>query len=228
MRKIVFLSFLLATTAAFATKHAHANEFGAFYHGRNEEQEKNLPDTEEYKNVKPGMLLEEEKKEENPFETTEEDGPNDRVYTMDEIRQKAREGKYKEFLPSLTKLADNGHHEAEEFLGIMYRSGQGVDKDMQKAFFYLSRSADANLPLSQHFIGVMYYMGEGVDKDLVKSLMWLKIALVHYKEGPERDRARKDADNIFMRLTRREKDRADELARDWLQAKGEAHLLDLQ
>ena len=59
------------------------------------------------------------------------------------------------------------------------------------------------------------------------ALSWLHIAIVHYADGPEKDRARQDRDRLYTQLTRREKDRAMDIARVWLTKKGEGHLLDL-
>ena len=67
-----------------------------------------------------------------------------------------------------------------------------------------------------------------VQADPVKALMWLNIAILHYPSGSEKTRAISDRDNISARLTRRDRDRALELTREWLYAKGEKLLFDLE
>ncbi len=148
-----------------------------------------------------------------------------RPLTMDEVMQEYRLGNYKKLLPSLELLVRNGHHSAEELLAMMYKAGQGVQKNPKKAFELMQKAADANRALAQHHLGVMYFTGEGLDApDMVKSLMWIYIAIAHYQDGPEKVRALQDRDSILNRLSRREKERANELALSWLEKKGEEHL----
>jgi uncharacterized protein len=189
------------------------------------------PPVDEYTRVKKGVLMPDEVQTENGNAAAGQGmgigGQIEHVLTMDEITELYKQRKYDEITPSLKVLSNNGHHAAEEMLGVLYRAGLGVEKDPVKAFTMLSKAAEANRPVAQHHIGVMNFTGEGTQVDMVKAMMWLKIAIVHYDDGPEKDRAQSDHDNVFLRLTRREKERAEEMARDWLEKRGEAHLLEL-
>lgn len=190
-----------------------------------------LPSTDEYKNVPEGLLLPPEVAEKLAEESGKDIGLGSRSRKMnyDKIQEMYNQGMFNEVFANVKTLAEGGHHGAEELLGVMFRLGQGTPTDALKAFDYLTKAAEENRPLAQHHLGVMYYLGEGVPQpDSVTALMWLHIAIVHYKDGPEKDRAKQDRDNIYPLLTRREKDRAMELARTWLTKKGEAHLLDLE
>lgn len=138
-----------------------------------------------------------------------------------------RQGKYDQIVGTLQSLAVAGHQGAEELLGIMYRQGQGVPKDPAKALDLLTKAALANRPLAQHHLGIVYFLGEGVTKDPITSLMWLDIAVLHYPDGPEKERAKQDRDNVYSQMSRRDRDYAQHLVRDWLNERGEAHLLDL-
>ena len=151
-----------------------------------------------------------------------------RKLNYDSLIELYREGKYEQIVPTLQGLAASGHQGAQEILGIMYRQGQGVSKDPAKALDLLNKAALANRPLAQHHLGIMYFLGEGVPKDAVTALMWLDIAILHYPDGPEKQRAKEDRDNIYPQLTRRDKDRATLMVRDWLNQRGEGHLMDLQ
>jgi TPR repeat protein len=148
--------------------------------------------------------------------------------TYENLMKLYQQGKYDQVAKDLEPLAKGGHRGAQELIGIMYRSGQGVPKDPKKAYDYLAEAANANRPLAQYHIGTMYFTGEGVQTDTIMALMWLQIAIVHFSEGPEKDRAMKDRDAMYTHLTRREKDRALQMAREWLTKRGEAHLLDLE
>ncbi|MDI1228421.1 MAG: hypothetical protein PSY14_12120 [bacterium] len=225
MRSLAILAciFTLAAAPAFA----QAPE--AFdMEGRGEQ----LPSTDEYNNLPPGLLLSPEQAQEVAKETGQDPSTIPeavRKVNYDKIMEMYKEGKFEEVAKNLKPLSEGGHHGAEELMGIMYRLGQGVKVDQLKAFDLISKAADANRPLAQHHMGTMYYTGEGVPAaDAVTALMWLHIAIVHYQDGPEKESAIKSRDNIYTQLTRREKDRALEMARSWLTKKGEGHLLDLQ
>jgi TPR repeat protein len=191
------------------------------------------PSLDEYNNVKPGLLMpaatennagapeEAQPQEETPGETQQ-------AMTIEDIVAAYQQGKFDLAAKLLLPLAKNGQHQAEELIGIMYRTGQGVPKDPAQALVWLSKAAEANRPLAQHHLASIYYAGEGVTADPVKSLMWLHIAILHYPDGPEKKRAIEDRENVYAQLSRRDKERALELAREWLDKKDEGHLLDMQ
>lgn len=194
-----------------------------------EQKGSQLPSLDEYNNVPVGLLLSPEEAEKVAKETGQETGiTGPRKLNYDKIMELYNAGQFEEVFKNIVPLAEGGHHGAEELLGVMYRQGQGTKTDPLKAFDYLTKASEENRALAQHHLAIMHYLGEGVPSpDAVTALMWLHIAIVHYKDGPEKDRAKLDRDNIYPQLTRREKDRAMEMARSWLTKKGEGHLLDL-
>jgi TPR repeat protein len=223
------LIFILCLFALLAPAAARASDFLM----PGEKKDSSGLTMDEFATVKPGLLL----VEESPKQSDDQQQPTtvgsgqtitQKLLTFDEILREYVLGNYSQILPSLSLLVNNGRHDAEELLGIMYKSGFGVEKDATKGFELLSKAADANRALAQHHLGVMYFTGEGVEPDQVTSLMWLHVAIAHYPDGPEKARAIKDRENVLARLSRREKERARELARDWLARKGEAHLIDAQ
>lgn len=221
-----FAAIIAAVFILCATQPSLAQPLEAF---DMESKGSQLPSLDEYNGVPPGLLLSPEEAEKLAQETGEEVGlKGPRKLNYDKIMDLYKNGDYEEVFRNIVPLAEGGHHGAEELLGVMYRQGQGTKADPLKAFDYLTKAAENNRPLAQHHLGVMYYLGEGVSApDAVTALMWLHIAICHYKDGPEKDRAEQDRDNIYPQLTRREKDRALEMARTWLTKRGEAHLLEL-
>lgn len=190
-------------------------------------QAQNLPSLDEYKNVKQGLLLPDEKAE-TPQASEEEENAI-QAMSIEDILKAYSQGKYELVVKYFMPLAKNGHPQGEEIIGIMYRRGQGgLQKSPEQAIHWLSRAAESNRPRAQHYLGIMSYLGEGLIADPVKALMWIYIAIAHYENGPERDRAIKDRDNIYARLSRRDKERAQELAHDWLDRRNEAYLLDVR
>ncbi len=149
--------------------------------------------------------------------------------TIEEIFSIYKKRKYADIKSTLESMAQYSSHDAEELLGIMYLYGQGVTKDSKKAFDLLTKAAEAGRPLAEHHLGVMYFTGEGMElPDEITALMWLHIAILHYSDGPEKDRAITDRDAVYGKLNRHDKQQAMDMVHDWLDRKGEGHLLDMQ
>lgn len=184
---------------------------------------------EEYQNVPEGLLMPNKDDLPQPADHTGEQDlseDSEAAMTMEDITNAYAEGKYELIFKRIVPLAESGQHKAEELLGIMYLNGQGVEKNAERALPWLNKAAEANQPLAQHHLGVIYYLGEAVSADTVRALMWLHIAILHYPEGPQKKRAIEDRDNLYLQMTRRDKERAVTMAREWLEKRGEGHLLD--
>lgn len=150
------------------------------------------------------------------------------LLSYEEVLKLYRQGDFENAQKSLEPLLGSEHPGAQELMGIMYRMGQGVEKDPAKAFELLSKAADAGRPLAQHHLASMYFAGEGTAKDSSQALLWIGLAVIFYPDGPEKTQARADRDNIFLQASRMERDSAQLLKREWLSRRGESHLLDLQ
>ena len=75
----------------------------------------------------------------------------------------------------LEKAAAQNHVEALYELAIMYRRGEGVEKDLQKAAELFEKAAVQGHAGSQDSLGNMYFAGEGVEKDRQKAReLWEK------------------------------------------------------
>lgn len=147
--------------------------------------------------------------------------------TLTEVQRAFTAGSYDEIVDPLTYYVSTGDKTATLLLGILYRNGQGgLPPDQKKAFELLSKAAEGGQPLAQHHIGIMYYTGAGVTKDTTQALKWLQIALARYPAGPGKTRAETDRKNLEASMTRREIENAAFMARDWLVAKGEGHLVE--
>ena len=69
-------------------------------------------------------------------------------------------------------LAKMGDADAQNMLGLMYRSGQGVGQDFEKAEEWYRRSADQGNPSAQSNLGLVYWYGLGVSKDHQQAFHW--------------------------------------------------------
>lgn len=76
------------------------------------------------------------------------------------------------------ELAQNGDAEAQYIIGLMYKDGKGVQKDIKKAAEWFEKAAAQGNADSQNHIGIMYYLGYGVQKDIKKAIEWFEKAAV--------------------------------------------------
>ncbi len=183
------------------------------------------PPTDEYNSVPPGILMSGAIAiPDSPADSAQSD--DDDVMTMDDLISAYNKGQYDLVAKHVVPVANGNYPQAQELLGIMYHKGQGVTEDSQTAIEWLNKAAEAGRPLAQHYLATMTYSGEGTPKDPVKALMWLDIAIVHYQDGAQKTRAIADRDNISQQLSRRDRARAFELARDWLKKRDEGALLE--
>jgi len=182
------------------------------------------PPVDEYKDVPPGLLMSEDSL--SPQKIQESRQSDQDVMTMDEIIAAYDNGQYDLVVKHLAPIAASNYPEAEELLGILYYKGQGVQEDDETAVAWLTKASDAGRPLAQHYLANLTYAGKGTPQDPVTALMWLYIAVVHYPDGPDKARALQDRTSLAARLSRRDRARAYEMARDWLKKKDEAALFD--
>lgn len=148
--------------------------------------------------------------------------------TVDDIKILYRKGAYSEAYRELEPLVANGNIDAEELSGIMLLQGQGTTADPAKAMTRLLHAAESNKLLAQHYLGNALFQGVGMETpDPIQALTWLEIAFARYPKGPQKIRARQDRDVVAATLTRLERERAKEGAKKFLEARDEAHLLEV-
>ncbi len=82
---------------------------------------------------------------------------------------------YSEWLP----LAEAGHSGAQLNIGVMYRKGEGVPQDPERALHWFSRAAGSGDGAAHYNIGILYRDGIGVEKDEVVALDWIRRSAEH-------------------------------------------------
>ncbi|HSS99095.1 MAG TPA: serine/threonine-protein kinase [Terriglobales bacterium] len=70
------------------------------------------------------------------------------------------------------KAAERGNAVAQNELGRLYQSGQGVQKDPAKAVEWFHKAADQGHPVAQLNLGIAYDDGVGVTKDAAQAVQW--------------------------------------------------------
>lgn len=111
-------------------------------------------------------------------------------------------GDYQTALNEWKPLAEQGHAEAQNMMGYMYRFGEGVESDFKLARKWYRLSADQGNATAQNNLGVMYRLGLGGDQDYKEAFYWFRraadqgnggaqnhLGLMYYKgEGVEQDK----------------------------------------
>jgi TPR repeat protein len=72
--------------------------------------------------------------------------------------------------------ADQGDASAQNNLGVMFASGQGVQQDDRRAVYWYTQAAEQGHALAQYNLGGMYNSGRGVARDPVRAYMWMLLA----------------------------------------------------
>ena len=87
-----------------------------------------------------------------------------------------KSGDYETALEHFRELADDGHTNAQVFLGFMYRRGHGVTRDYEEAVKWYRLAADQGYTGAQNNIGFLYAKGLGVSRDYKEARKWFKLA----------------------------------------------------
>lgn len=87
-----------------------------------------------------------------------------------------RAGAYKEALKKFTAAAEGGNPVAQYNVGVMYLTGQGVEKNLIVAARWHRLAADQGLAVAQYGLGVMYYRGDGIEQDYAEAARWFRKA----------------------------------------------------
>lgn len=81
-------------------------------------------------------------------------------------------GKYEEAYNLWLPQAEQGDREAQNYLGVQYYLGLGVEKNYREAIQWYEKAALAGLPDAQRNLGDMYHYGRGVPRDFYKAFIW--------------------------------------------------------
>ncbi len=88
----------------------------------------------------------------------------------------AEAGDFKTALQEFQPLAEQGHSDAQDSLGYMYKNGFGVSKDYIQAAKWFRRASEQGHARAQFRLASMYNNGQGVSQDFVLSFMWFSVA----------------------------------------------------
>ena len=123
-------------------------------------------------------------------------------------------GDYDTALREVMPLAVAGDSRARALIGMMYVDGEGVPQDDAEALRWFRLSADHGHAIGQWMLGAMYAEGRGLPRDYVLAYMWFNFATARF-EGKLREDIVAVRDEVAAQLSRAERARGQELARNW-------------
>ena len=72
--------------------------------------------------------------------------------------------------------AEQRHADAQNYLGIMYKTGAGVTQDDAEAAKWFRRAAEQGRADAQNNLGILYDIGQGVPQDHAEAAKWRRRA----------------------------------------------------
>ena len=81
-----------------------------------------------------------------------------------------------ESVTQLQLLAERGDAEAQNNLGLIHYTGEGVPQDFIEAMKWFRKAAEQHHEMAQFNLGLMYAYGEGVPQDFVEAVKWFRRA----------------------------------------------------
>ncbi|WP_108782479.1 tetratricopeptide repeat protein [Pontivivens insulae] len=130
---------------------------------------------------------------------------------VEHARDLMEEGRFEEAMAEFLPAARSGNADAEEWIGIMYAMGLGVERDDVRAFDWYLRSAMKGHPGAQSGVGWYYEIGRGMpEPDLVRAYMWYVLSAI----GGDPDAAI-SLEEVVKKMTREQIDQALVMVEDY-------------
>ncbi|MEO5351910.1 MAG: hypothetical protein H7835_01685 [Magnetococcus sp. XQGC-1] len=79
-------------------------------------------------------------------------------------------------LAAVRKAAEQGDAAAQNNLGVLYATGQGVSRNHEKSLHWYRMAARQGHAIAQYNLGGLYYQGQGVPRDEREAAKWYRMA----------------------------------------------------
>ena len=103
-------------------------------------------------------------------------GDPDHQRTIESDESKSQRAHSLGDLKTVKRLAEQGDTDAQHVLGLMYYTGESVDKDYQSAVKWWTLAAQQGHATAQDNLGRKYHAGMGVEKDYITAHFWFNLA----------------------------------------------------
>ena len=71
-------------------------------------------------------------------------------------------------------FSELGNHSEQFLLGLIFYEGEKMEENLEKAFYWIKKSAEQEYSQAQFYVGMMYFCGHGIEKNYDQSFIWLK------------------------------------------------------
>ena len=102
--------------------------------------------------------------------------PRTEPYTLAEALEALKRQDYKTAATAYKELVEKGDADAQVGLGMLYMTGQGVEKDINRAIEWFRLAAAQGNRFAQNKLGEQYKIGEGVERDYAQAYKWFKLS----------------------------------------------------
>lgn len=107
---------------------------------------------------------------------------------------------------TLKAASNKGDREATRKLADAYRTGQGIEKNLETAFNLYVEAARAGDAEARYRVGRAYHRGEGTDSNQISAWVWLTLA--GKEDSPVKEDALKLRETVTKSLTEAQQSRA--------------------
>lgn len=108
------------------------------------------------------------------------------------------------------KAAEQNYQVAQVLLGFCYQNGEGTATNDIQALKWFRRAAEVGHPAGQYMLGYCYQYGKGTATNYVEAEKWFNLAAEQ-----DYDIAKKTQSEVAQRLTKKEIEEAQRLAREF-------------
>ena len=108
--------------------------------------------------------------------------------------------------------AEQGGAPAQTILGALYEEGTGVLQDYKKTLEWYSKAAEQGFVVAQNKLGVMYADGKGILQNYAMAHMFYNLAATNGHKDAAKNRGK-----ITRMMTAPQIEKAQRLAREWMQ-----------
>lgn len=108
--------------------------------------------------------------------TPDKNKPDNSKEELERAVSLVEDGKYSEAFALFQKMAETGDPEAQHNLALLYRTGKGVEKNLNLSGQWFRKAADQGVSDAQYYLGHMYDTGEGVDQNRKYAYVWYRKA----------------------------------------------------
>ena len=117
---------------------------------------------------------------------------------------------YVEAASRFRSAANKGHAGAQYNLGVMYVNGGGLRRDYVEALRWFEKASNEGHAGARYNLGIMHLTGSGVPKDYASAYAWVSLAAAGGNKQAE-----ENLENILIRMTSEEKEKARALIKEW-------------